>query len=188
MDKAAEWHLWSAEEIVAELPALVSEVEASLDEFPEEHRQKNRSAVEALRASSPIVPQIRDGTRSRDLVTLGFALDVLGRRAARDGEIDRSLGLFRGAHEMFRSGNPLLRPTKPMRQTLGNALRVLALSEVDRIRSGETTAGALRRTLHDLVTSAWGAVPPQHALNLDELLLSELERVRAGGEACGRRR
>ncbi|HEV8308165.1 MAG TPA: hypothetical protein VGW35_10900 [Methylomirabilota bacterium] len=177
-----EWHFWPAEQLVDALPELVATVESRLPEFPEEHREKNRAAVESLRADPPTAAQVRDGSRSRDLVTLGFALDVLGRRIASAGHIEASLRLFQAAHEMFRGGNPLVRATKPMRQTLGNALKVLVLDEMARIRAGEVTAGAVHERLQALVTSAWGVVPPQLALGINEMLLTDLERVRAAGE------
>ncbi len=183
MDKPIEWHLWSAEQIVDVLPDLVREVESRLADFPEEHREKNRGAAESLTAALPTPAQVRDASRSRELVTLGFALDVLGRRTARDGALESSLRLFQAAHELFRGGNPLLRATKPMRQTLGNALRALVVHDVERLRAGETTARAIREGLLTFVTSAWGAVPPQLALGINELTLGELERVRAAAES-----
>jgi len=183
MDKPVEWHLWSAEEIVEALPRLIGEVESRLSEFPEDHREKNRAAVESLRTSLPAPAHIRDGSRSRELVTLGFALDVLGRKTAGDGHVEEGLALFQAAHEMFRGGNPLLRATRPLRQTLGNALKVLVLAEVARARRGETTAGTIRERLQAFVTSAWGFLPPQLALTVNEMILLELERVRAAGES-----
>ena len=182
MDSPIEWHFWSAEQIVETLPDLIAKVESQLPDFPDDHREKNQAAVESLRAAPPTAAQVREASRSRELVTLGFALDVLGRKTADDGQIDESLVLFQAAHEMFRGGNPLLRATRPMRQTLGNALKVLVLHEVGRARRGETTAGAIRDALQGFVTSAWGFVPPQLALAVNEMLLQELERVRVAGE------
>jgi hypothetical protein len=181
-----EWHFWSAEQIVDALPDILATIESRLDDFPEEHREKNGAAVASLRAESPGPGQIRDGSRSRDLVTLGFALDVLGRRtagAAGPAALDESLRLFLAAHEMFRGGNPLLRATKPMRQTVSNAVKVFVLHELARCQAGETTAGAIAEAVHGFVRSAWGAVPPQLVLGVNEMLLSELERLRATGEA-----
>src|SRR5262249_37228480 len=86
------------------------------------------------------------------------------------------------AHELFRRGNPLLRATRPMRQTVGNALRVLVAEEVGRCGTGETHAGAVKEALHAFVTSAWGLVPPQLPLTINELTLLELARVRPGRE------
>ncbi len=183
MPQPIQWHFWSAEQIIDALPELLATVESSLAEFPEEHRDKNQAAAAALRADPPTASQLRDGTRSRDVVTLGFALDVLGRRAAERGEVEESLRLFQAAHEMFRGGNPLVRATKPMRQALGNALKVLALREMGRIEAGETTAATLRDELHAFVASAWGVLPPQLALDLNEMILTGLERVRAAREA-----
>ncbi|MBI3458559.1 MAG: NYN domain-containing protein [Candidatus Rokubacteria bacterium] len=182
MDRPFEWRFWSAEQIAEALPELLATVESRLAEFPEEHREKNRAAVLSLKADPPTPAQVRDGSRSRDLVTLGFALDALGRRAAGTGQVEESLQLFQAAHELFRGGNPLLRATKPMRQTLSNALKGLALRELDRIRAGQSHAGAIREQLRALVTSAWGVMPPQLALGIDELIFTELERFRAAGE------
>jgi hypothetical protein len=182
MGQPLEWHLWSAEQIVDALPDLVATIESRLDDFPEEHREKNHDAVLSLREAPPTPSQIRDGSRSRELVTLGFALDVLGRRTAGAGEVAEGLRLFQAAHEMFRGGNPLVRATQPMRQTLSNALKVLVLHEVGRCQAGETDAGAIQEAVLTFVRSAWGIVPPQLLLGVNELLLSELERIRAAGE------
>ncbi|MGH7318979.1 MAG: NYN domain-containing protein [Candidatus Rokuibacteriota bacterium] len=182
MHTPIEWRLWSPEQIVEALPDLVGTVESRLTESPLEHREKNQAAIESLKATPPTPTQVRDGSRSRELVTLGFALDVLGRRTAGNGHVEDSLRLFQAAHEMFRGGNPLLRATKPMRQTLGNALKVLVLHDITRARAGETNAGTIRDGLHAFVASAWGAVPPQLALGINEMILSELEQVRAAGE------
>ncbi|MGH7264193.1 MAG: hypothetical protein ACREMB_04960, partial [Candidatus Rokuibacteriota bacterium] len=179
MVQPIDWRFWSAEQIVEALPDLLATVESRLDEFPEEHREKNRAAVVSLTTDPPPTAHVRDGSRSRDLVTLGFALDVLGRRTAAQGDVAESLRLFRAAHEMFRGGNPLLRATQPMRQTLGNALRVVVRHEGARIRAGETTAGVVREALHAFVTGAWGGLPAQLVLEIDEMLLGELERARA---------
>ncbi len=183
MDRAIEWHFWSAEQIVAALPDLVATVESRLEDFPEEHREKNRTAVQSLREAPPTAPQIRDGSRSRELVTLGFALDVLGRRTGAAGRVDESLRLFQAAHEMFRGGSPLLRATQPMRQTVSNALKALVGHAVTRCQAGETTVTAIREEVEGLVRSAWGLVPPQLRLGVNEMLLNELERIRAAGES-----
>jgi hypothetical protein len=182
MDKPVEWPLWSAEQIADALPGLVAAVEAHLDDLPPEHLEKNRSAVVALKSDCPGPAQIRDGSRSRDLTTLGFALDVLGRRAARDGDLPEGLRLFQAAHELFRRANPLMRATRPMRQTVGNAIRAIVTEEVARCRRGETDARAVRETLLAFIASAWGAVPPQMALAVDETILLELERARLAAE------
>ena len=83
MNTPIEWHLWSVETIADALPELVSLVESHLDELPEEHLEKNRAAVLALRTDPPTPTLIKDAARSFDLGTLGFALDVLGRRRDR---------------------------------------------------------------------------------------------------------
>jgi hypothetical protein len=186
MERSLEWHFWSAEQIVEALPDLIATVESRLAEFPDEHREKNAGAAQSLTAEPPTPAQLRDGSRSRDVVTIGFALDVLGRRTAGAGDVAESLRLFEAAHELFRGGNPLLRATKPMRQTVSNAVKVLLLHEVTRCRSGETTAGAIRDQVQALVASAWGSVPPQLALAVNEMLLGELERIRtaAAGDAA----
>lgn len=182
MDRSLDWHLWSAEQLVDALPDVLATIESRLDDFPDEHREKNAAAVASLRAAPPTASEVREGARSRELVTLGFALDVLARRTAGRGEVEEALRLFLAAHEMFRGGNPLLRATRPMRQTLSNALRALVLHEVARCQAGETTAGAIGEAVQALVRSAWGEVPPQVALGVNETVLSELERLRAAGE------
>jgi hypothetical protein len=181
MDKVV-WPLWSAEQIVDALPELVAAVEAHLPDLPPEHLEKNRAAVEVLKGDPPAPAQVRDGTRSRDLTTLGFALDVLGRRAVREGALPRALHLFQAAHELFRRGNPLIRPTRPMQQTLGNALRAVVVDQVGRCRQGETDVRATRAALVAFVSSAWGAVPAQVSLAVDEMILLELERARLAAE------
>jgi hypothetical protein len=183
MDKVVEWPLWSAEQIVEALPELVAMVEAHLLDLPPEHLEKNRDAVELLKGDAPGTAQVRDGSRGRDLTTLGFALDVLGRRAARDGELGTALRLFQAAHELFRRATPLMRPTRPMRQTLSNAVRALVIDQVARCRQRETDVRTIRTALAAFVTSAWGTVPAQVTLAIDEMILLELERARLGAES-----
>ena len=183
MDKAVEWPLWSADQIVEALPGLVALVETRLLDLPVEHREKNQGAVETLKADPPGPAQVRDGSRGRDLTTLGFALDVLGRRAAREGDLREALRLFQGAHELFRRASPLMRATRPMRQTLGNAVRALVVDEVARCRQDDTDVRAVRATLAAFVGSAWGAMPTQVALAVDEMILLELERARLAAES-----
>jgi NYN domain len=182
MDKVVEWPLWSAEQIVEALPGLVAAVEVHLSDLPPEHFEKNRAAVEVLKGDVPGTAQVRDGSRSRDLTTLGFALDVLGRRAARDGDLMEALRLFQAAHELFRRANPLMRATRPMRQTLGNAVRALVTDQITRCQRGETDVRSVRATIATFVSSAWGTVPTQVALAVDEMILLELERARLAAE------
>jgi tetratricopeptide (TPR) repeat protein len=182
MHRFVEWSLWSAEQIVDALPELVTVVEVHLSDLPPEHLEKNRAAVEILKADVPGTAQIRDGSRGRDLTTLGFALDVLGRRAAREGEIDEALRLFQAAHELFRRANPLMHATRPMRQALGNAVRALVIDQVAQCRRGEADVRAVRADLAAFVSSAWGTVPSQVAREVDEMILLELERARLAAE------
>jgi tetratricopeptide (TPR) repeat protein len=182
MDRFVEWSLWSAEQISEVLPELVAVVEIHLEDLPSEHLEKNRAAVEILKAEIPGPTQVRDGSRSRDLTTLGFALDVLGRRAAREGDLDEALRLFQAAHELFRRSNPLMHATRPMRQTLGNAVRALVIDQVARCRRGEANVLAVRAALAAFVSSAWGTVPTQLTLAVDEMILLELERARLAAE------
>lgn len=183
MDKLVEWPLWSAEQIVDALPGLVAVVEIHLQDLPLEHLEKNRAAVEILKGDAPGSAQVRDGSRSRDLTTLGFALDVLGRRAARDGDLGEALRLFQAAHELFRRASPLLHATRPMRQALGNAVRVLVTDQVARCRRGDADVRAVRAALAAFVSSAWGTIPTQVALAIDETILLELERARLAAES-----
>jgi tetratricopeptide (TPR) repeat protein len=182
MDRVVAWSLWSPEQIVEALPGLVAVVEVHLQDLPAEHLEKNRAAVEVLRGDLPGTAEVRDGSRSRDLTTLGFALDVLGRRAARDGELDEALRLFQAAHELFRRANPLMHATRPMRQTLVNAVRALVIDQVARCRQGEVDARAVRQALVAFVSSAWGTVPAQVTLAVDEMILLELERARLAAD------
>src|SRR5262245_31020942 len=182
MGLVVEWHLWSAERIADALPELVAMVEVHLQDLPVEHLEKNRAAVEVLKEDTPAAAQVRDGSRSRDLTTLGFALDVLGRRAARDGDLGEALRLFQAAHELFRRANPLMHATRPMRQTLGNAVRALVSNEVGRCREGVTDVRATRATLAAFVRSAWGTIPAQMALAVDEMILLGPERARLAAE------
>jgi hypothetical protein len=182
MDKVVEWPLWSAEQIAEALPELLAVVQVHLPDLPLEHLEKNRAAVEALKGDTPAA-QIRDGSRSRDLTTLGFALDVLGRRAARDGELEQALRLFQAAHELFRRANPSMHATRPMRQTLGNAVRALVSDQIARCRRGDTDARAVRAAITTFVRSAWGTIPTQVALAIDEMILLELERARLAAES-----
>ena len=182
MQKVVEWPLWSAEQIVDALPGLLAAVEAQLSELPAEHYEKNRGAVEILRDAPPGPAEVRDGSRSRDLTTLGFALDVIGRRAAREGDLVEALRLFQAAHELFRRGNPLMRATRPMRQTLGNAVRAVVVDQVARCRQGETDVPSTRAAVTAFVHSAWGTVPTQLSLAVDEMILLELERARLVAE------
>jgi hypothetical protein len=183
MDRFVEWSLWSAEQIAEALPELVAVVEVHLQDLPAEHLEKNRGAVEVLKADIPGPAQVRDGSRSRDLTTLGFALDVLGRRAAREGDVGEALRLFQAAHELFRRANPLMHATRPMRQALGNAVRALVTDQVARCRRGEADVRAVRAGLAAFVSSAWGTVPTQVTLAVDEMILLELERARLAAES-----
>jgi hypothetical protein len=178
MHKVVEWPLWSAEQIVDALPELIAAVEAQLAELPAEHLEKNRAAVQLLRSAPPRPAEVRDGSRGRDLTTLGFALDVLGRRAAREGDLGEALRLFQSAHELFRRASPVMHATRPMRQTLGNAVRAVVVDLVVRCRQGELDVPAARTAVSAFVHSAWGAVPTQIALAVDEMILLELERAR----------
>src|SRR4029078_9303556 len=106
MDRSVEWSLWSAEQIVEVLPSLVDVVEINLHHLPPEHLEKTRAAIEVLKGAVLDSAQVRDGSWGRDLTTLGFALDVLGRRAARDGDLDEALRLFQAPHEACRLADP----------------------------------------------------------------------------------
>lgn len=137
MNSFVEWHLWSAETIAETLSTLTTEVESHIEALPQEHREKNRAALSALTTVHPTTAEIRAGIRERELMTIGFALDVLGRQAAIEGNVGRSMQLLQAAHELFRSGNPEIRPTAPMRQTVSNALRILVRHKVDCAVAGE---------------------------------------------------
>jgi hypothetical protein len=183
MDKVVEWPLWSAEEIAEALPHLVAVVEIHLADLPAEHLEKNRAAIDVLKGAAIDALQVRNGSWGRDLTTLGFALDVLGRRAARDGDLPEALRLFQAAHELFRRANPLMHATRPMRQALGNAVRALVTDQVARCRNGTADVRGVRSDLAAFVNSAWGTMPAQVALAIDEMILLELERARLAAES-----
>jgi hypothetical protein len=183
MDKVVEWPLWSAEEIAEALPHLVAVVEIHLADLPAEHLEKNRTAIDVLKGAALDAPQVRNGSWGRELTTLGFALDVLGRRAARDGDLSEALRLFQAAHELFRRANPLMHATRPMRQALGNAVRALVTDQVARCRNGTADVRGVRSNLAAFVNSAWGTMPAQVALAIDEMILLELERARLASES-----
>ena len=166
---------------------LVAVVEIHLQDLPPEHLEKNRAAVEVLKGDVPGPAQVRDGSRSRDLTTLGFALDVLGRRAARDGDLGEALRLFQAAHELFRRASPLMHATRPMRQALGNAVRASSTDQVAPVPAGRRRRARRPGRPGGFVSSAWGAMPTQVALAIDEMILLELERARLARKATPRR-
>ncbi len=182
MRDCMKWQLWSAEQVVQALPELVKKVEAHLEDFPEEVREKDRAAIQSLCENPPSPDEVHSGVRDGDLITIGFALDVVARQYAKEGNLEDSLDLFQAAHELFRAGRPLLRPTKPMRHVLSNALRTIVVHEVHRATRGETYATDIRDLLKDFVISAWGSIPEPLALSINERLLTELERVRVERE------
>lgn len=173
-----DWSLWTAETIAVSLDGLVSEVESRLSEFSEEHRENNQAVVRSLRARLPSSEEIRQRTRTRELVILAYALDVLGRREAAQGNIDDSFRLFQSAHELFRATNASIRLTKQMRQEVANALRAVISGEGEHARNGQTDAEQIAELCRQFVASAWGSIPPQVDLMLNESLLAEIERVR----------
>ena len=75
-----------------------------------------------------------------------------------------------------------MRATRPMRQTLGNAVRAVVVDQVARCRQGETDVPATRAAIAAFVHSAWGTVPTQVTLAVDEMILLELERARLATE------
>ena len=184
MSNFAEWHIWSEADINEALPGLISEVEKHLDIFSEEHFEKNAILINSLKQAVPSPQDIQNGSRGQELSALGFLLDILGRRQAKD-DLQKGLELLRAAHELFRSGRASLRPTSPMRQVVSNAVYILLLNGLTQARAGLTDAGTILDTLTSFVKAAWGGIPSQFALTINEKLLDGFERIRAGTESDG---
>ncbi len=183
MNEPIEWKFWSAEQIVKALPRLLTMVDTSAEDFSQEHWEKNRIVIESLRTNLPSGSAIRDGSRTAELITLGFALDFLASKIVkRSGNLDECLRLFQAAHELFRGGNSSLHPTKPMRLALNDALKSIMHYEIVRIQTGEIVAESVLETINTFVISAWGYIPPQLVLNINEMMLTNLEETRRTGE------
>jgi len=176
-----QWRAWSLDQLVERFPSLLDEVDSHLHIFADEYQEKNQSAIKAFRAEPLGVNDIRAGSRYWELSAIGFALDSLGRQS-KNMSFEASIRLFESAHEIFRAGNRLSRPAQPQEQTLINALRVVISYGVDRIQTGDGDVGVLREDIERFVVSAWGSFPSTLALTLNEMLLTELERVRASHE------
>ncbi|HEY3111077.1 MAG TPA: hypothetical protein VGL23_20125, partial [Chloroflexota bacterium] len=177
-----DWHAWAPEQIADELPRLIAEAEAHFDRLPAEHADKNRAALAALR-ERPIGADELPAPSRGELAVLGLALSALGHQRASPGQHAAALELFQAAHELFRAINAGLRPSRLMHQALANGLRARAACDVAGVRSGDGDAGRLRADLRAMVAAAWGGLPGQVALQVDELVLHELERVRGELEA-----
>ncbi len=183
MDTPVEWKPWSASQIVSNLPRLLNMVGAYLEDFPEEQREKYKAVVDSLRSKLPTAADIREGSREHELMKLGYALDFLGNICQRNKQrIELILGCYQGAHELFRGGNPSLHPTKAMRQALTEAWRALLLDKMTQVKAGTIDAGAVHEQIKAFVASAWGYIPPQMAMNINEMTLNNLESIRAAGE------
>ncbi|MBC8030147.1 MAG: hypothetical protein H7Z16_08540 [Pyrinomonadaceae bacterium] len=179
MSILTDWRPLSTEELMGSIPGLIERVESSLEDFPAEHQEKNLTAIEALKKGAPTSAEIEDPSKNGNLVTLAFAVEQLARILAKSATPEQSLALFRSAHEIFRATISSTGPNKQMRQVLPAALRTLIMTEIERVRTGETDAGLVHENLNNIVSSAWGTIPPQLALMINEILLSELERVRS---------
>jgi hypothetical protein len=183
MEKLVEWKIWSAEQIASFLPRLLTMVETSREDFLPDQWQKNLVAVEALRKDPPSLVDIRNGVYLNHLTTIGIALDLLASNIVkRGGRLEQSMWLFQAAHELFRGGNVALHPNKHMRVVLNHAWKALLLDEIPHLRDGEITAGSVLDAINTFVTSAWGEVPSQLELSINETLLNDLEDVRLAGE------
>ncbi|MBI3271366.1 MAG: NYN domain-containing protein [Planctomycetes bacterium] len=176
---AQAWEFWSAEQILKKLPELIADVLARPDGFSPRDRDKNKAAAESLRERPPTDVEILRGRRE-DFRTLGYALDSLGRRPSADA--DERLKFLHAAHEVLRAGNPARRPFAQMRRIVLDALTLLLQRELARARQGETDAGRIREALRGTVLAAWGFVPSQVELALNEALVRELEAARRAGE------
>lgn len=180
MDTPVEWKPWSTGQIVSNLPRLINMVGASLEDFPEEYREKNQVVVKSLREKPPTIAEMREGVHDQALMTLGYALDLLGNICQRNKQrIELVLACYQGAHELFRGGNTTLHPTKPMRQILNSAWRALLLHETTQLKAGTVDAGAVLEEIKTFVVSAWGYVSSQMTLSINEMMLYNLESIRA---------
>ncbi len=176
------WSLWTVEQVIEQLPRYCREIVERIDEFQNEHREKNLRAVARLSEHPPTPDEIRDGIRRGEVATVAFALDVLGRRSASRGDHAGAVDMFRGAHEFFRQGNAAMRASRPMQQTVGNALASLVPLGMAEVVGGRMDLGALQTDLVGFVASAWGSTPPQYLLSIDEKLLDAVEIARTAME------
>jgi hypothetical protein len=177
------WSIWTIEEVIEQLPRYCREIVERIDDFHDEHREKNLRAVAGLSERSPTPDEVRDGIRRGEIATVAFALDVLGRRSARRDEHDVAVDMFGGAHEFFRQGNAAMRASRPMQQTVGNALQSLVPLGMAEVIQQRMNLGELRDHLVSFVASAWGNTPPQYLLSIDEKLLDAVETARTAMEA-----
>jgi NYN domain-containing protein len=180
VNTSIQWQLWSRDQILSTLPSLIDLIESQLDKIPAEHREKDSTAIRAIRTAPPTYADLESGQRGRDLVTIALSLDVLGRTAAKEGKYDEALHLFQSAHELLRGGEPSTRPTQFMRQSIVNAMRVWTRQLLDLVRSSEIDAGQVREKLRGFVISAWGSVPESLELEINEMIFSGLEHLRTG--------
>ncbi|HEY6541565.1 MAG TPA: hypothetical protein VIZ18_11530, partial [Ktedonobacteraceae bacterium] len=181
MPEQIEWKLWSIQQILDALPRCMNLVKNFLGEFPEEHRERNRAVIESLENNKPTSAEMRDEARSSELITLGYALDYLATTIGKQWRIGQRLPPYQWAHELFRGGKPL-QPTKPMRQVVNNAWRAILLDEMQQIQDGTTDAGLVLDQIRAFVVSAWGTIPSQLTQSINEMMLINLERIRAERE------
>lgn len=176
------WSLWDVEQVIEQLPRYCREIVARIDDFHSDHREKNLGAVARLSEHPPTPDEVREGIRRGEIATVAFALDVLGRRSSSRDEHGVAVDLFRGAHEFFRQGNAAMRASRPMQQTIGNALGSFVPLGIAELVTGRMDLGELQAHLIAFVTSAWGTTPPQYMLSIDEKLLDAVETARTAME------
>jgi len=156
-------------------------LDSNLEIMPSEYRDKNRALIQSLSASPVSVDQIHDGSRKPELIPLAYALDTCGREAAKRGHPAEGLELLQAAHEIFRNSTNM-RPSREMRQVVQNAVRIVfGLRKVHAV-SGETDAGMIRDELQKFVISAWGSLPSQVIIEIDEMILDGFENSRRAQE------
>lgn len=178
MSITIDWKIWSDQEICEELPNLLSLVESNLNQFGEGLREKNSAAVRSLQTNLPSPREISAGVRSNELVTLALALDRLARQLPEDSPLEKTISLFHGAHELCRGGNGALSPTKAMRHMVINAVRAVLIHAMPTAKKGETDADSVLEQSRSLVRAAWGNLPAQVDLFINEMILDEFEQVR----------
>lgn len=176
------WSSWDHQKIVDSLPNLVAVIDSNTQIFSAEYHEKNRSAITSLTNQPLQLDELRDDARHRELTAIGFALDICGRRASQQGEINVALELLHASHEIFRCTNSAFKPSKPMRQVVENAIRIILRERIDQAKAGHFDAAELRDELGKFVIAAWGELPPQFALLIDEFLMTGLEEIRADQE------
>lgn len=181
MSDKGEWKIWSKEKLANEIPSLLEEVLVNLDNFDEEKVRQNKPHIQALQEEFPTTDELNEGTRSHELIALGFSIDHLARIAYKNNQFQKSLRLFQAAFEVFRCDDPAKR-TKEMRQTLLSAMNIIVSQQIELTKTNEIDANTALDRVRSFVSMAWGHIPPQLDLSINEMVLLETEKVRSENE------